>query len=101
METSSVFHALATLFPGKKAITHWTGEWVGTGTGLDNMEEEEKKLLALPGFKPQIIYTVAQSLYQLHYPSSHQVWLEIYTTVVTLHSVYLKMEICLLQGVVM
>jgi len=52
METSSALHASATLFPLNRRLgRHWN--WSG------QYGEGGKKLLALPGFIPQIIHTVA------------------------------------------
>jgi hypothetical protein len=57
--------------PGERAPgTHWTGGWVGSRAGLDDVENG--KFLPLPGLEIQPLGRPAssQSLYRLRYPSS-------------------------------
>jgi len=53
----------ATLSLGRKPLgTQWIGVWVGPRGGLD-IFGNRKNLLPQPGLEPQIIQTIAQSLY--------------------------------------
>jgi hypothetical protein len=55
--------------PGESAPgTHWIGVWVGSRTGLDDMEG--RKFLTLPGLelRPLSRPAPSQSLYRLRYP---------------------------------
>jgi len=53
MEVSGQFHALATLYPGKKKPhTHQTGGLVGSRAGLDVSQQIETSCLSL-GLNPR------------------------------------------------
>jgi hypothetical protein len=66
---SGQLHAPSRFTPGEIATgTHWIGGWVGSRTGLNDVEK--RKLLTLPGLelRPFGRSARSQSLYRLGYP---------------------------------
>jgi hypothetical protein len=64
--------------PREKAPgTHWIGGWVGPRAGLDDLEK--RKFLTLPGLELRPLSRPArsQSLYQLCYPGSKEIYVSI------------------------
>jgi hypothetical protein len=41
MEVSGQLHAPATLSSGIESHTHWVGDWVGSGAGLDAVAKKK------------------------------------------------------------
>jgi hypothetical protein len=67
MEIRGQIHT-SLLYPqGNNPSTYWTGGYMGSRAILNVLKKE--KFLAPAGIRTQIVQSVSQLLYQMHYPS--------------------------------